>query len=162
VTTAHQDDGPGSDFSGGHVKTPEEPDYYQTCDQCGGLPTAFGTFKTSTVIVIGVSVGTQLGDFCRDCGIAIYRSAQKTSLVAGWWGLPFLATPIVMTQNKRQVEKFLRLPAPTYDDGPVPEVGAQYGRPLPMGKPVSQSPALIVPIVLGLLILVFCCGASAI
>ena len=140
------------------MTTPPAAPIVPLCGVCGGGPTAYASFRAVVVILIGLRVRTRSGRFCRDCGLAIFREQQKFTLVAGWWGIPALATPIFALMNVGQLDQFHRLPAPRYVTEPPPGIGNRFGRPLPPGRPVSQSPAIVVPILLAVLFLVLCCG----
>ncbi|MDI6098828.1 hypothetical protein QLQ12_09475 [Actinoplanes sp. NEAU-A12] len=129
-----------------------------SCDVCGGGPSAYASFRAVVVILIGFHVRTRSGGFCRDCGLAVFREQQKFTLVAGWWGIPAPAGLIALLMNASQLARINRLPPPRYDAGPPPGIGNRFGRPLRPGRPVGQSPALIVPILLAVAFLIVCCG----
>jgi len=140
------------------VTTPAPSSTIQLCGVCGGGPAAFATFRAVIVILIGLRTQTRSGWFCRDCGLTTFREQQKYSLAAGWWGIPALATPIIVLMNLSEVDKVKHLPQPRYAPERPEGAGARYGRPLRPGTPVSQSPVIIIPIVLAGLLLLLCCG----
>lgn len=130
----------------------------QLCGICGGRPAGFATFRAAIVILIGIRVQTRAGLFCRACGLAVFREQQKLTLAAGWWGIPALAAPITLLLNLNNLQSLERLPPPQFPPEAPVDAGPRYGRPLPPGKPVSQSAVIAVPIVLFGLLLVLCCG----
>jgi hypothetical protein len=112
------------------------------------------------VLVIGMSVQTKAGWFCRNCGTTIFREQTKATLTLGWWGIPAVATPIFLLINLSQRENVSRLPAPRFPPVPPEGAGPRYGHPLPPETPVRRSPAVIVPIVLIGLVLFLCQAPS--
>ena len=128
------------------------------CSICGGYPAAHATFRAVMVIVIGMSVQSRAGWFCRDCGITTFREQTKATLVAGWWGLPAVATPIFLLINISERDKIERLPPPRFLPTPPEGAGPRYGHPLPPATPVRRSPAIFIPIVLIGLVLFLCKG----
>lgn len=128
------------------------------CSICGGYPAAEATFRAVMVVVIGMGVQKRAGWYCRDCGMTNFREQTKFTLLAGWWGLPALATPIFLLLNLGDRDKIERLPRPRFLPVPPEGAGPRYGRPLPPATPVRRSPAMIVPILLGGLLLFLCLG----
>ncbi|WP_033340555.1 hypothetical protein [Catenuloplanes japonicus] len=118
------------------------------CDVCGGEPAGDATFRSVLSLLIAWQVSTRMGNFCRDCGVAVHREMTKFTMVAGWWGFAVLGALVVILMNASAAARLERMPSPT----------ERPGRPLVPGPPISRSPALIVPLLFLTLILVFCCG----
>jgi hypothetical protein len=86
------------------------------------------------------------GQFCRSCGISVYRDLTTKTLWQGWWGLLLLVvTPLTLISNFKARAKFCELPAPA----------GGWRPPLDPGKPVLRragalgllAPLLIVGLV---------------
>jgi len=86
------------------------------------------------------------GPFCRDCGIAVFRTMTSRTFVQGWWGFfSFFITPIILLINFSLVPSVRRLPAP------MPHPDGRSVQPMPMGKPLYLRPTiagLLVPLAL--------------
>lgn len=128
------------------------------CSICGGLPAVAATFRAVLVAVIGMGVRRSAGWYCRDCGMTIFREQTKFTLLAGWWGIPAVATPLFLLLNLAERGKVERLPRPRFAPMPPADAGPRYGRPLPPVAPVRRSPAIIVPIVLIGFLVLLCAG----
>jgi hypothetical protein len=93
------------------------------------------------------------GPFCRDCGMATYRSMTAQTLVQGWWGYAsFVITPITVLVNLTRRGKVAGLPAPS------PPPSGDYRRPLDPGPSLMARPTaligLAIPVVLVLLFVI--------
>jgi hypothetical protein len=93
------------------------------------------------------------GPFCRDCGLATFRSMTSKTLVQGWYGYAsFVITPITVLVNLIRRGKVASLSAPQ----PAPH--GQSRRPMDPGPSLMSRPmtwiGLCVPIGLALLIIV--------
>lgn len=128
------------------------------CSICGGYPAVHVSFRAVVVIVIGMAAQTRADWFCRECGTAVFREQTKYTLVAGWWGIPAPATVVFLLLNLSERGKLQQLPAPRHLPVPPEGAGPRYGRPLPPGRPVRSSPALVVPVLLVALLLFLCVG----
>jgi len=79
------------------------------CTHCGAKPTADVDFLDKR----GGLTTTFEGPFCRDCGLAVFRSATASTLSRGWWGLTsFFATPFVAGANILSRRRVARLSSP--------------------------------------------------
>jgi hypothetical protein len=97
------------------------------CDRCGATPTMDEEF----VVRHSEMSQTLAGPFCRDCGLAVFRSSTATTLVAGWWGPRALfATPFALIGNLAARRRAAIL-------GP-PQNPTEGRAPLPVGRPVWQ------------------------
>ncbi len=87
---------------------------------------------------------SQKGPFCRDCGIATFRSMSSKTLVQGWWGYgSFVITPFILLWNVLQRIRLGKL------SPPVPAADGNSGTPMPVGKPLllrAGAIGLIIPL----------------
>ena len=112
------------------------------CRYCGSYPAKEATIRGHRGIIVVMQFLSQKGPFCRDCGIATFRSMTSRTLVQGWWGYAsFIITPITLLINLFQRLKFKDMPAPR----PAPDGNSVA--PMPLGNPV-----LLRPTALGLLV----------
>lgn len=118
------------------------------CAVCGSFPAAEANFREHRGMVVALSNRKLEGPFCRDCGLAVFREAQHSNLLKGWWSVgSLLLNPAILIWNAVQSRKVAKLPAPQ-PGGPR--------TPLVPGKPVRKRPsfalAVLFPLVLGTLI----------
>jgi hypothetical protein len=107
------------------------------CRQCGSVPAAQVTFRGHRGLILLMQFLSAQGPFCRDCGIATFRTMTSRTLVQGWWGwLSFVITPFVLLINLVRVRKVSRL-AP-----PMPHPDGHSVRPMPVGKPLYLRPTI--------------------
>jgi hypothetical protein len=58
------------------------------------------TFRGHRGIILVMQFLKEKGPFCRDCGLAVFRSMTSNTLVQGWWGYAsFVITPFVVVWN---------------------------------------------------------------
>jgi hypothetical protein len=108
------------------------------CRQCGCGPAADVTFRGHRGMILLMQFLSAPGPFCRDCGIATFRTMTSRTLVQGWWGfLSFFITPFILLINLIRVRKVSRL-AP-----PMPHPDGQSVRPMPVGRPVYLRPTML-------------------
>jgi hypothetical protein len=84
------------------------------CQLCGRDPAVKATFRKATGLVIIHRTRTWRGSYCRDCGLTLYRNAQRATLIGGWWGLfsLLLFTPFTLVANAVNGQKVKKLPTP--------------------------------------------------
>jgi hypothetical protein len=107
------------------------PPQTSPCAYCGCEPTINATIRGHRGMIILMQFLSQKGPFCRDCGIATFRSMTSKTLIQGWWGYAsFIITPFVVLWNLIQRQRLSKL---------SPPVASQYGQsgtPMPLGKPL--------------------------
>jgi hypothetical protein len=96
---------------------------------------------------------TARGPFCRDCGLATFRSMTARTLIQGWYGYAsFIITPITILINLIRRNKVASLPAPQA------VAGAPSRTPMDPGAPLLARPSaligLLVPFALFVLFIV--------
>jgi hypothetical protein len=99
-----------------------EPDPFHIerpgCRYCGATPVADVTFRANTGMVIAWRMKSFPGPFCRDCGIAGFRSAMNHTLMLGWFGLiSFFANLLFVAQNLLSIQKVRGLGTPVRPEG---------------------------------------------
>jgi len=81
---------------------------------------------------------TNKGPFCRDCGTALLRHHQNSTLFQGWFGIfSFFITPITLLLNLGAWRKVKALGPPQRD----PSVESKIPAPLNPGNPPLRRPA---------------------
>jgi hypothetical protein len=109
------------------------------CRFCGRGPAINATFRRHTGLVILMRFGSLTGAFCRDCGIAAFRSATAATLLAGWWGIAsFFVTPVVLLANVVHRVRLSDL-RPPRDPALLSALPAQ----LDPGRPLYRRPAIL-------------------
>ncbi|MET8151040.1 hypothetical protein ACIBSW_00055 [Actinoplanes sp. NPDC049668] len=84
-----------------------------SCRMCGSVPAVPVTFRGHRGLVVLMQFLSQEGPFCRDCGLATFRSMTSRTLVQGWWGYgSFIVTPITVLINLAKRGKVANLAAP--------------------------------------------------
>lgn len=118
------------------------------CRMCGSVPAAQATFRGHQGFLIVMRFLSQQGPFCRDCGLATFRSMTARTLIQGWYGwLSLLITPVTVLINLARRGRVAGLAAP----GPHP-----YGpsrRPMDPGARLLQRPTAIIGLVIGLVLI---------
>ncbi|ADB32587.1 hypothetical protein Kfla_3529 [Kribbella flavida DSM 17836] len=113
------------------------------CRFCGAFPAAQATVRGHVGLLVVMRFLKLEGPFCRTCGIATVREMTSKSMWQGWWGIgSAIVNPFIMLSNIG--------PWKTFKDLPEPAPGAP-GRPMNLGKPLFQRPAvlgLLVPVML--------------
>jgi hypothetical protein len=101
---------------------------------------------------------TNKGPFCRDCGTALLRHHQNSTLLQGWFGIfSFFITPITLLLNVGPWVKVRALGPPQRD----PSVESRIPAPLDPGKPIFRRPGPYVAGVVVAGVLVFFAVKSA-
>ena len=84
-----------------------------SCRMCGSVPAAEAKFRGHQGFVVMMRFLSLDGPFCRDCGLATFRSMTSKTLVQGWYGYAsFIITPITVLMNVARRGKVANLPAP--------------------------------------------------
>jgi hypothetical protein len=84
-----------------------------SCRLCGSVPAAPVKFRGHQGFVVIMRFLSLDGPFCRDCGLATFRSMTSRTLVQGWYGYAsFVITPITVLMNIARRGKVAKLPAP--------------------------------------------------
>lgn len=58
-----------------------------SCRICQGRPAADARFIRHTGMLLAWHQMTYRGNWCRDCGTAMFRKLQNWNLMLGWWGI---------------------------------------------------------------------------
>src|SRR5262249_57864366 len=70
------------------------------CRLCGSVPASDVTFRGHQGMLVIMRFLHTRGPFCRDCGLATFRSMTGKTLWQGWWGyLSLVITPITVLIN---------------------------------------------------------------
>ncbi|MFI2471760.1 hypothetical protein [Nocardia xishanensis] len=100
------------------------------CRCCGATPAANAVFRGHRGLFLAMQHRKAEGPFCRDCGLATYRSLTADSLWQGWWGpSSFVVNPGAMVVNLFHRAKVAALPPP--------DPGSPY-QPMSPGKPLFR------------------------
>ena len=99
-----------------------------TCVVCGAQNTVDVTFTQGIGMVLMRQQRVVRGPFCHDCGLALGRKYESSTLITGWWGIIsfFLNFANVLT-NATNLSKVGKLPPPQ---------GGDPSRRLDPGRPV--------------------------
>jgi hypothetical protein len=109
------------------------------CRMCGSVPAAPVKFRGHQGFVVMMRFLSLDGPFCRDCGLATFRSMTSRTLVQGWYGYAsFIITPITVLMNILRRGKVANLPAPQ------PNPYAPSRPPMDPGLRLLQRPMTIV------------------
>ncbi|WP_067720683.1 hypothetical protein [Nocardia yamanashiensis] len=105
------------------------------CGVCGSVPAVNVSLNGHQGFLLWIRLETVAGTFCRDCGLATYRSLTVKGLWLGWWSpvSPFFNAFVLLT-NLQGRSTIARLPPP------VP--GAPR-TPLDPGRPLHRRPSAI-------------------
>jgi hypothetical protein len=83
------------------------------CRLCGSVPAAPAKFRGHQGFIVMMRFLSLDGPFCRDCGLATFRTMTSRTLVQGWYGYAsFIITPITVLMNIVRRGKVASLPAP--------------------------------------------------
>ncbi|WP_067508498.1 hypothetical protein [Actinoplanes sp. TFC3] len=83
------------------------------CRMCGSVPAAPATFRGHRGFIVVMQFLSAEGPFCRDCGLATFRSMTSRTLVQGWYGYAsFIITPITVLINLFRRGKVAHLAPP--------------------------------------------------
>ena len=116
------------------------------CKLCGSTPAANMTIHEHNGRVVWMVHKTNKGPFCRDCGTALLRHHQNSTLFQGWFGIfSFFITPVTLLLNLNAWRKVNALAPPHRD----PNVESKIPAPLTPGKPLLRRPG---PYVAGLVL----------
>jgi hypothetical protein len=109
------------------------------CRFCGCVPAVNTKFRGHQGMIVLMRFLSQPGPFCRDCGLATFRTMTSRTLVQGWYGYAsFVITPITVLMNLVRRGKVAALPPPQQ-----PPYGA-FGRPLDPGPALLARPMTII------------------
>ncbi|KJY44164.1 hypothetical protein [Streptomyces sp. A1547] len=116
----------------GHPPMPQAP---YGCRVCGAGPAVQATVRGHQGMFVLMRFLRQEGPFCRDCGLATYRTMSADTLWQGWWGpLSVFITPVTVLLNLGARSRFVKLAPPA--GGILPSL-----RP---GKPLWRRPPALV------------------
>ena len=105
------------------------------CDLCGSGPAAPVVLRQETGKIVWRTRRRLDGTFCRDCGLALFRSTQNRTLMTGWWGaISFFANIGSVLRNTAAWWNLRSLPAPGRD----PTVVSYLRTPLDPGSPLYR------------------------
>lgn len=120
-----------------------------SCRMCGSVPAAPATFRGHQGFVIVMRFLSAPGPFCRDCGLATFRSMTSRTLVQGWYGwASFLITPITVLLNLFRRGKVANLSAPQ------PNPFGPSRPPMDPGPRLLQRPMTIIGLAIPLALIV--------
>ncbi|MDI1465442.1 hypothetical protein QEZ54_31185 [Catellatospora sp. KI3] len=130
------------------------------CENCGCSPAAPMTFRGHRGMIILMSFLKNKGVYCRDCGLAVFRSMTSRTMIQGWWGwASFVITPFILLYNLFGRLKLNKMAAP------VPSPDGWSGAPWPAGRPIYLRPTIVgalVPLaVLGLIVVGIATGGDS-
>ncbi len=126
------------------------------CRYCGCVPAVQVTFRGHRGMLVLMQFLSMSGPFCRDCGIAAFRTMTAKTLIQGWYGYASaVITPITVLINLARRGKVASLPAPVPAPGLPSRQPADPGDPLLM-RPTAliglAIPALVIAVIVGLAI----------
>jgi hypothetical protein len=128
------------------------------CTLCGSTPAANMTIHEHNGRLLWMVHKTSKGPFCRDCGTALLRHHQNSTLYQGWFGIfSFFITPVTLLLNLGAWRKVKVLGPPQRD----PNVESKIPAPLNPGKPLLRRPGPYVAGVVVAGVLVFFAVKSA-
>lgn len=128
------------------------------CKLCGSTPAANMTIHEHNGRLLWMVHKTNKGPFCRDCGTALLRHHQNSTLFQGWFGIfSFFITPITLLLNLGAWRKVKALGPPQRD----PNVESRIPAPLNPGKPLFRRPGPYVGGVVVAAVLAFLLVKSA-
>lgn len=152
------------DFENGLVQTEEPPVWVapntghgrpvaeHECQVCGSYPAVDVVLRQETGKLIWRVRRRAEGRFCRDCGLALFRSTQNLTLMTGWWGvISFVVNFGSIIGNLGAWWKFRSLAGPHRDLG----VEASVDEPLQPGSPLYRRAGIwVAAVVLSVVALV--------
>jgi hypothetical protein len=128
------------------------------CKLCGSTPAANMTIHEHNGRLLWMVHKTNKGPFCRDCGTALLRHHQNSTLFQGWFGIfSFFITPVTLLLNLGAWRNVKALGPPQRD----PNVQSKIPAPLNPGKPLFRRPGPYVGAVVIAGVLVFLAVKSA-
>ena len=78
------------------------------------MPSTYAEFHKNTGMLLAARQESVSGNFCRQCGIAAFRSTTNHCLWAGWWGLiAFFTNFYAIARNLGSRSKISKLAEPT-------------------------------------------------
>ncbi len=108
-----------------------------SCEVWGCAPAAYATFRRHQGLILLMRFRSTSGQFCRNCGVEVFRSMTAATLVQGWWGfLSFFVTPVVVLANLVSRREIAALPAPQQVPG--------GRRPVEPGPRLLARPAAVI------------------
>jgi hypothetical protein len=125
------------------------------CKLCGSTPAANVTIHEHNGRLVWMVHKTNKGPVCRDCGTALLRHHQNSTLFQGWFGwLSFFITPVTLLLNLTAWRKVNALGPPHRD----PNVESKISAPLNPGKPLLRRPGpyvagVVVAVVAGFIVI---------
>jgi DnaJ-like protein len=128
----------------------ERPVAADECELCGSAPAVAVVIRQETGKIIWRTRRRMEGTFCRECGLALFRSMQNRTLITGWWGvLSFFVNIGSVLGNLAAWWKIRSVATPRRD----PAVVSYLQSPLDSGAPLYRRAgvwfAAIVLIVVG-------------
>jgi len=125
------------------------------CRLCGCGPAADVTFRGHQGMIIVMRFLTSRGPFCRDCGLAVFRTMTARTLVQGWYGyISFIVAPLTVMLNLHRRGKIANLLPPT----PTP---FGHGRPLDPGPRLLARPMALFGLLIPFTIVMFLVVSAA-
>ena len=77
----------------------EAPPSITACRFCGCVPAVETTFRGHQGFLVVMRFLSVPGPFCRDCGLATFRTMTSRTLVQGWYGYgSLIITPIMSVE----------------------------------------------------------------
>jgi hypothetical protein len=141
-----EDGAPADDVPGWSGRRPVAAD---ECELCGSGPAAPVVLRQETGKIIWRTRRRVEGTFCRDCGLALFRSTQNRTLITGWWGiLSFFVNMGSVIGNAAAWGKLRTLTAPRRD----PAVVSYLESPLDPGRSVFRRAGIWVAAVVLLIV----------
>jgi hypothetical protein len=129
--------------------TTRRPAAADECELCGSAPAASVVLRQETGKVIWRTRRRVEGTFCRDCGIALFRSTQNRTLVTGWWGvISFFVNMGSILGNAAARWKLRSLAAPSRNPGVVSSLQS----PLDPGRSIFRRAGVWVAVVVFLVV----------
>ena len=106
------------------------------CRYCDSVPAVDVRFRRTGGFLFSWTMGTTRGPFCRDCGIATFRTTTAATFVLAWWSVTSIAISLVTLPLNLLAWLTVRDLAP-------PQFTARGRRRLPTGRPLYQRWELI-------------------
>jgi hypothetical protein len=128
------------------------------CDLCSSAPAARFKFQHQHAWLFGASVYTTNLELCQSCALAMGRSKQNRTLMAGWWGVfSFFRNLGIVWSNSTELRRAAALQAPRR----APDVMSLIPKPLDPGSPVAARLGLWVTVVaVGAVVALFASGST--
>jgi hypothetical protein len=116
------------------------PPLAHECLFCGSTPAAHIAFRKVTGLALGHRVEGLSEAFCRACGLSMWREAQASTCVRGWWGVLAWARTLLVLRSNLSARRTLRRLAPA--ESRDPDVRTPLFEPAPPVRPVPRRPAV--------------------